>query len=923
MRPLHIILSAFGPYAGEIKIPMEILGEKGLYLITGNTGAGKTTIFDAVTFALFGEASGDSRESVMLRSKYADDNTPTFVEMEFEYGREHYRIKRNPVYLRPSKRGEGFTEQKADAELEYPDGRVIAGARQVTAAVEALIGINAIQFSQIAMIAQGQFKELLLATTETRGAIFREIFKTRPYQIFQLKVKDAAADLGKQYNDLKKSIIQYIDGIDCREEDVLSLELKAMKEQKSTALLADTVSLLKRLIAGDEEKQTALLTELSLVERELGDVNQILGKARADQNAFVQMTGTKELLSKEEPKLTVKKADFDRETAKAAEREQIAARIISETEKLKRYEEKELLEKRRKTAKDSQEQLNQELLRLQKSLSDMTRKIEAAKVELGQLGETEAESLRLENQKEEIVRRERELAEIIQGIKEFQAVRGKLVAAQEECKTALAQSQAIDSRFSALEKAFLENQAGIMADRLNAGEKCPVCGSTAHPEPAAMIAGAPSEEQLNQAREEKEAAHQKAGELSRQAGERKGRAREVQKAVFEAAQRIFGEIELEAVPAEVSKQSQKLAEQKEQVLRRLREAESKKKRKKDLERQIPLGEERQKQEEAKLKEFSGQLISLQAEEKGLEEQLSELSQKLEYTTKGEAERRIQVIRAQKEKMDLDYQAAKKAFDDAYQLVSEYQTRIATLEKQLEGYVETDTKMIEEKRGTITARQQALLKENQEIGIRLKVNRQALQAIARQEEKMAEVEARWQWVKALSDTVSGKMKGKEKIELETYIQMTYFDRIIGRANLRLMVMSSGQYELRRRTSADNLTAKSGLDLDVVDHYNGTLRSVSTLSGGESFQASLALALGLSDEIQASAGGIRLDTMFIDEGFGSLDEESLEQAMKILGDLSEGNKLVGIISHVTELKERIDKQIIVKKARAGGSVAEVII
>ncbi len=202
------------------------------------------------------------------------------------------------------------------------------------------------------------------------------------------------------------------------------------------------------------------------------------------------------------------------------------------------------------------------------------------------------------------------------------------------------------------------------------------------------------------------------------------------------------------------------------------------------------------------------------------------------------------------------------------------------------------------------------------------NKSALQKIKLKSGDLDDYEKRYQWVLPLSNTANGKVAGKEKIMLETYIQMTYFDRIISRANTRFMVMSGGQYELKRRKEAEDKKAQSGLDLDIIDHYNGTERSVKTLSGGESFKASLSLALGLSDEIQSIAGGIKLDTMFVDEGFGNLDDDSINQAMNALSGLAEGNRLVGIISHVSELKNRIDKQIVVAKEKSGGSKANII-
>lgn len=294
-----------------------------------------------------------------------------------------------------------------------------------------------------------------------------------------------------------------------------------------------------------------------------------------------------------------------------------------------------------------------------------------------------------------------------------------------------------------------------------------------------------------------------------------------------------------------------------------------------------------------------------------------------FLEKAEAEQKIKELDKQKKEIDKNLNAAQKAFQDCSQSVEAAKTKKKTLEKQIAGNKETDMEELGQARQEVSGAKKELQKQMEEIRIRYENNLKIRNAIDKQSAKLLELERNWTQVREISDTVNGKIKGgsKEKIKFETYIQTNYFDRIIARANTRFMVMSGGQYELKRQTDTDDRKSQSGLELNVIDHYNGSERSVKTLSGGESFKASLSLALGLSDEIQASAGGIQLDTMFVDEGFGSLDEESLEQAMKALNGLTEGNRLVGIISHVQELKARIEKQIVVTKEKAGGSRVEL--
>ena len=345
--------------------------------------------------------------------------------------------------------------------------------------------------------------------------------------------------------------------------------------------------------------------------------------------------------------------------------------------------------------------------------------------------------------------------------------------------------------------------------------------------------------------------------------------------------------------------------------------------KQKLEAEIPELEQMQKKLQEEEQERKDQLLVSERDKANAEEQAVKVRGKLEFPEKAEAEQKIKELDKQKKEIDKNLSAAQKAFQDCSQSVEAAKTKKKTLEKQIAGNKETDMEELVQARQEVSGAKKELQKQMEEIRIRYENNLKIRNAIDKQSAKLLELERNWTQVREISDTVNGKIKGgsKEKIKFETYIQTNYFDRIIARANTRFMVMSGGQYELKRQTDTDDRKSQSGLELNVIDHYNGSERSVKTLSGGESFKASLSLALGLSDEIQASAGGIQLDTMFVDEGFGSLDEESLEQAMKALNGLTEGNRLVGIISHVQELKARIEKQIVVTKEKAGGSRVEL--
>ena len=437
---------------------------------------------------------------------------------------------------------------------------------------------------------------------------------------------------------------------------------------------------------------------------------------------------------------------------------------------------------------------------------------------------------------------------------------------------------------------------------------------------------APEKEELEKYRKETADVEKKTNDASFQANEKlvqlKALEEEIQKSVKSFDSSIQEE-EIEKSLALIGQQMDALEKSEKELQKKLEVAKEAVAEKQKLEAEIPELEQMQKKLQEEEQERKDQLLVSERDKANAEEQAVKVRGKLEFPEKAEAEQKIKELDKQKKEINKNLNAAQKAFQDCSQSVEAAKTKKKTLEKQIAGNKETDMEELVQARQEVSGAKKELQKQMEEIRIRYENNLKIRNAIDKQSAKLLELERNWTQVREISDTVNGKIKGgsKEKIKFETYIQTNYFDRIIARANTRFMVMSGGQYELKRQTDTDDRKSQSGLELNVIDHYNGSERSVKTLSGGESFKASLSLALGLSDEIQASAGGIQLDTMFVDEGFGSLDEESLEQAMKALNGLTEGNRLVGIISHVQELKARIEKQIVVTKEKAGGSRVEL--
>lgn len=991
MRPTQLTISAFGPYAGEIKLDMDALGDRGLYLISGDTGAGKTTIFDAITFALYGNASGEARRPKMLRSKYALPDAGTFVEMSFVYNGMEYSVRRNPEYMRAKQRGEGETKEKPDAELHMPDGRVITGDKAVTQEIETLLGLSREQFSQIAMLAQGSFSRLLSGKTEDRGIIFREIFGTRPYQQFQEKLKEQAKALYGQYADTRKSIEQYTGGVipgDERED--LAIRWKEAQKGSLEVMLA----LLEQMITADREEENALDGKMKAIREEMSALGLKLGKAQSASKVFKDLEAARLILDREAPRLAAAKGNYNKEKEGQAERDILMVTITKMEEAMKSYARYDGLAAGREECLKRIGRLKANALRNQEEEARWREQLLKEDNELAALKTAGEDYQAAQSAIEKLAEYRTRVDSLVGELSEYHRERKNLVQAQELYREADETRRRADQVYKSLYQRFLDNQAGILARELVEGSPCPVCGSTVHPAPAGLGQAAGgrnpaaggripadtfpcpypdcdvTKELVDQAAKDSEARTRTASELSLKAGRLAG---SLETRYTRMRQQIDAEVGswkeawrerlnqaedrgdggAAGSPAARMEQRQhflkvwedmlgelkdQLARQEAAAKKRAAECRARLKHKEELEK-ARVGHQKSLEEAGeKRQQVLKLLIEAEEREKGLEDQIKELAGKLPFKDRNQAREELAGKRAAFEAGEKAFREAEKTYLEVSQKAADARSRMEALRAQLqdtEPDTELDAGLDRELTALGLARQMEELTAAQErakaeldlqeqkksrIHHRLETNRAAYSRILKQKDAMEEIQQQWTWVKSLADTAAGEVGGKEKITFETYVQMAYFERIIARANTRFMVMSGGQYELKRCSEEDN-RGKSGLGLNVVDHYNGTQRSVRTLSGGESFQASLSLALGLSDEIQSAAGGIRLDTMFVDEGFGSLDEDTLNLAMKALGDLAEGRRLVGIISHVTELKERIERQIVVVKEKSGGSRARI--
>ncbi|MBR5969663.1 MAG: SMC family ATPase [Lachnospiraceae bacterium] len=1056
MRPVKLIMSAFGPYAGEMPaIDFTQFDEKGLFLISGDTGAGKTTIFDAICFALYGETSGPFRDTGKLRSEYASDATETFVDFHFSHQGKRYHVWRRPAYERKKQRGSGTTSVKENAVLYADDAAPVEGKTQVNEAVKQLLHIDEKQFKQIAMIAQGEFWSLLNAKTDERTKILRAIFQTGEYNSIEYQLKERMDTANESRRETERSIVQYFCDASVDEEDTLAEALTKLQTDahstQSAWNLEEMLRVLNAVIASDQDRMEPARTDLCALEKEFEKRREALAVAETNNGFLARLD-------------ELKKKDADlREQKKAMEKKEVLlnrqksasrkvhplylswnekAASVAELEK-RIVEKKSAVNEAAETAEESGNALTHALShkaeadQLQKSIDkieeerEQYRQRDTLTEEIRRLKET---TEALSEEEKALTEKERALRERMQELKEkikhLRSVPEQLTAAKsleeklhdlagdtdaviEEQLPALetkkhdltkkqdayraafdAFEQANQDRIRA-ERALDDCRAGILAKGLRDGQKCPVCGSLHHPEPAGIPDRTVSEEAFRelQQREEQLQTEKSAANAAAEAAKSACELFETQLAasildclkhpllansVHVASEELRDLVDgIRAARDDVGQQLKENA-----VRRKVLEEDSKTLSKAESELETAQGAEtellakqredlsdrkRHTEKESAEKEAVFQTLSklgfdswelaaaeqAKAEEKktGILEsiRLAELAKKqaderltsetsalgtLEQSLtkeKKETEERKQKLESAVEtsafdSVDdmLDYVLAETFIAEAEEEINRYRQEVVTNNTLLEqaeadakGKVLIDVADLKEQCDTL----QEQINQNRErvntITNRLQKNRELLEKMTAREDALAKATKDSNICTRLYQLVRGTT-GNGKITLEQYIQAAGFDGIISAANRRLRPMSEGQFELYRQKDAPGKKSNTFLDLEVLDHATGRRRPVGNLSGGESFKASLSLALGLSDTVSRNLGGIQMDALFIDEGFGTLDRKSIENAMDVLINLSGTGKLVGIISHREELTENIPLQIRVKKTAEGSSL-----
>ena len=923
MKPLKLTMSAFGSYAGKNVI--DFTGQQqGIFLITGDTGAGKTTIFDAITYALYNQTSGGERNGNMMRSQYAQPETETYVELEFLYRGQTYRVRRNPDYkiTKTLKNGK-IREQKVphSVELTLPDGTVFPEKKNATdAKIIEILGLTADQFSQIVMIAQGDFLKLLYTKSDERKMIFSKLFRTDIYWKIQenLRRKSMEMDERIQEND------------------------RAFEQEKSRIIpLPESEELpLDELVERLRERLKDALKEQNLCRANVEELNKKITKYEEINKLFVSL----EKIRQTGKELEARQAESKERRQQIENARKADKVLVAEQQNLRQQQEVEqsaqAIAKMTETLANDQEMF--ETLKTQQQEAEAKQKREAADIQKKMLALEQSfpsyEALQNARSEEQQAKKVWEdLGKISE--ESFHKKKAGIAALKEQQKrqeqvveqtkknweqTSLSASESA-KHYEHMYEAFLKEQAGILAENLSAGCPCPVCGSTVHPDPAKLSDHAVTELEVEQAKKTRAAAEEKrdlayaAFEAEKTEKQKLAQAVEKEEADFVLAQTIAKQQRKEAEQNYVS--LQKIAEQIREKLVYPSLAEAKKQYA-AMQKALEAAEQEIAKKRQKVSELAEAINTLKGQ-KLAEEENQKTAKKLAVKTEKEYAKLLEKSGFVSEETYhlaiLPERSRSKLEREEKEYESQclrQQSEQKLLEKQVSGKTYTDTTELNEQ---LKAEKQALKeaeKTYMELHTAYENDRSVLQNCAVYLEKGKKLESEDQVIKSLSKTANGRLSGSAKIDFETYIQRQYFKQIIHEANKRLLTMSNHQFILKLKEEANTgRKTNEGLDLSVYSLVTDSERDVKTLSGGESFLAALAMALGLSDIVERSAGAIHPDMMFIDEGFGSLDAQSRQQAIEVLAELAGDSRMVGIISHVTELKEQIDRKLVVSRTDKG--------
>lgn len=1036
MRPIKLTISAFGPYASKQVIDFEELKGRNIFVISGKTGAGKTTIFDAISYALYGEASGESRETDSLRSHFADDNTETYVELEFELRGEKYTVNRVPKQKKKKARGEGYTEKSADATLTLPDGKVITKVKNVTDKIIEILGITREQFKQIVMLAQGEFKKLLLADSVEREGIFRKIFNTYDFEKIQAELKDKAANLSKNRTKSKHEmeinlknikgehdivIDEYVDFplVIEKLKDLLERDNNIYKTLNEEGKEVDNNLQVKNQEKAIIETNNNLIKEKEIITKALEELlskedeyknksKTIIDGKNAKEVKYIEdklIETTKKLTKREEDynlslknidSLKLKQEEANRllqiEESKECDREKLSVEINNLNKLEEKIIELDSLNNKVMHLKQSAENSKLQIINNKKETEELKKSKEEKELQLKDIATLETKKVELESDIKAKNKTLDEVRELFKVIRSFQNTYIEHNNKAKEYKEFEVEYKKVKENYEKMDDLYKKEQAGILASKLQENEPCPVCGSTNHPNKATIKENLkiPTKEELKVAKEnldklEKENL-EKINNLitlnsnkttyleqvnnhlsmlsatlnidktfnSETAKVVKNLGTELKSVIDKLKDELLKVIDKISLKEKIEKELNLITttiNEREQSLIKLEECE--KNYTTELTQNITKIDEYKKEIPENITDLKtlNNLIEVKTKELNIsKEKLAKLrlenenlAKKLEgeNSTSKEINKSIEELKLEiaNNKANFNEAIKEQGFDNiqTYEDAKLQISMVESLEKEVENYnselkltkakqediinktkdiVFMDITTIDEEIRSIQNNKKELESKLRELHAIIVGNKTILKNVENLNIEFKEIEEEYKVVGELADLANGKKA--PYISFERYILASYFEDIIEAANIRLEKMTGDRFSLIRKTSKSKGAGQKGLELEIYDNYTDSSRDVSSLSGGESFKASLSLALGLSDIVQSNAGGVSLDTMFVDEGFGTLDPQSLDNAIDSLLELQRGGRLVGIISHVEELKERIDAKLEVTSTSKGSKV-----
>lgn len=1029
MRPLRLQLSAFGPYSRSAEIDFRRLGESGgIFLIHGQTGAGKTSILDGLCFALFGSSSGADRDGESMRSDLAPNDLPTEVTLEFALGPDIYRIVRRPRQRLKKKRDEGLTQTNPTAALyklhsglgdaDIDNGNdswslLASGAKNTDALAVEFIGMTADQFRQVVVLPQGQFRKFLSAPSDAREKLLEILFRTERYRRISDHLAARAQELEANISAKRENLGAQLQSLEIEAHESLAEKISAL-ENEAQALKAEVPLLEERFKIASERMQKARLfvrlqseketvqARFAALDNQRGEIENIRTRLEAERRSRPVLVLDHRLLSIERDLAALKESQTQEENTLAlAEKELARHRDQKETlEALKpeleswRTERTRLLElhANAKRLKESKERLGE----IEKLFSNANQKALLVQDEATKLIEEqkrlqgEVEALNQEAATVEAVRAKGELlaadlthlSEGIKALKEAEETLGKERSELERHKQAAEEALKAHKE---LKLAYHLSQAALLAQELKSGEPCPVCGSTEHPTPAHMQTQAIGTEDIDEA-------SQRETDLQRLVTASVTRLEAAEKAVKLNEHRLLSRFP-GAHP--IREHAERMREEQLQALNDLKtqllSAEEAKKKRDKLTAALKLLEAKRSELEKAQQETLGERDEARAGFESARGQTIELEASVpEAYREPEAIKALGLeIAAKIKEREKELEENARLFEAASRQEASAKSRLKTLKEQFEiktkdhvqeskeraralatsgftsleecraaGLSSAETQSLEDQRrrfdtewATITSRLQELKTELEslpdwagDLGTRMteletadseRSNQKArLMALTEKisllkgadsrltalQNDIQKAEERYRSIGRLASVAQGQLPhNPARVNFSRFVLAARLDEVLEQASRRLYKMSRGQFILKRATGQEDRRRSAGLDLEVEDAFSGTSRATASFSGGEGFMASLALALGLADVVQSRLGGVRLETVFVDEGFGTLDSETLELAMKTLSDLQAGGRLVGVISHVPELREQISKRLVVRKAPTGSTIA----